>query len=429
MMDVTGDGAMDLVLMQSGAQAIRVLFSEPGGRFVDLDAAGIGLKASGHAVACAVGDFDGDNLNDLAVALDDQILLFRNLGKGKFQDVTAEAGLSAKNRPTGITFIDYDHDGDLDLFLTGVPLKAGDASNVLWRNNGNKTFTEWTEPTGLGGSGKTNAAILTDFNNDRAVDIVTTGSGAPTIYINPREGKYPTQAMYEGSQLPSVEAAKGATPPSTVGIAVLDYNKDGWMDIAVTHAAAPGLTLWRNIPGPDNIGRKFERVPLPLTDAIRGWGLTPIDIDNDGWIDLAAIVETKAGPQVRVFRNRGDGTFGDASHALGLDSLKLTAPRGLIAADVDQDGAPDLIVTQLNAPPVLLKNIGANKNHFVRLDLTGYADNKTAIGVKVETFSNGHWQKWELPGASGYQTQAPPQILVGLGEDRKSTRLNSSHRS
>ena len=97
--------------------------------------------------------FDGDGLNDLAVALDDAVLLFSNLGKGKFQDVTAEAGLKPMNRPTGITFIDYDHDGDLDLFLTGAPLKAGDAPNVLWRNNGNRTFTEWTEPTGLGGSG------------------------------------------------------------------------------------------------------------------------------------------------------------------------------------------------------------------------------------------------------------------------------------
>jgi hypothetical protein len=119
---------------------------------------------------------------------------------------------------------------------------------------------------------------------------------------------------------------------------------------------------------------------------------------------------------VRVLRNRGDGSFEDVSHALGLDSVTLHAPRGLIAADVDGDGAADLIVTQLNAPPVLLRNIGANKNHFVRLDLTGYADNKTALGTKVEIFSSGQWQKWELAGASGYQTQGPQQLLVGLGK-------------
>jgi len=119
---------------------------------------------------------------------------------------------------------------------------------------------------------------------------------------------------------------------------------------------------------------------------------------------------------VRVFRNKGDGTFEDVSHALGLDAVKLQEPRGLIAADVDGDGAPDLIVTQVNAAPVLLKNVGANKNHFVRLDLSGFADNKTALGVKVEVFEGGYWQKWELAGASGYQTQAAPQILVGLGD-------------
>jgi len=100
MMDATGDGRMDLVLMVNGAQAIRVLHAHGDGTFEEWDAAAAGLKASGHAVACAVGDYDGDGLNDLAVALDDAVLLFQNLGKGKFLDVTAEAGLAAKNRPS-----------------------------------------------------------------------------------------------------------------------------------------------------------------------------------------------------------------------------------------------------------------------------------------------------------------------------------------
>ncbi len=406
MIDAMGSGQMDLVLMQAGDQAIRVLHNRGGGSFEELDAAAMGLKTSGHAVACAVGDYDGDGLNDLAVALDDRVLLFHNLGQGHFKDVSAQSGIVPRNRPRGITFIDYDHDGDLDLFLTGDPLKPGDESNVLWRNNGDGTFTEQTEPTGLGGNGKTATATLTDFNNDRAVDLAVTGDGpSPLLYVNPREGKYPEQPLYAGAKL-----------PPTVGIAVLDYNKDGWMDIAVTHAGAPGLTLWRNVEGADHVGRRFERILLPLKGAVSGWGVTPVDIDNDGWIDLAAIVETNTGPQVKVFRNRGDGTFEDVSHLLGLDVVKLKAPRGLIAADVFGDGAPDLIVTQENAAPVLLRNVGANKNHFVRLDLTGYADNKTALGVKVEVFANGLWQKWELAGASGYQTQAPPQILVGLGQ-------------
>lgn len=405
LMDATGDGQMDLVLMQSGSDAIRVLHRGSLGKFEELNAQAMGLKAEGQAVACAVGDYNGDGLNDLAVAMENATLLFRNLGHGKFENVTAKASLAARNRPSGITFVDYDHDGDLDLLLTGEPLKAGGEFNVLWRNNGNGTFTEQTAETGLGGSGRTAAAILTDFNNDRAVDLAVTGDGAsPILYVNPREGRYPEQPVYEHEKL-----------PPTVGIAVLDYNKDGWMDIAVTHAGPPGLSLWRNVEGPNHTGRRFEPVPLPLHGALRGWGLTPVDIDNDGWIDLAAIVETNAGPQVRVFRNQG-GTFEDVSHLLGLDAVKLRAPRGLIAADIEGDGAPDLIVTQRDAPPILLRNLGANKNHFVRLDLRGVADNKTSLGAKVEIFADGLWQKWELPGSSGYQTQAAPQILVGLGK-------------
>ncbi|MGC9197995.1 MAG: FG-GAP-like repeat-containing protein [Acidobacteriaceae bacterium] len=406
MMDTTGSGQMDLLLMQSGAQAIRILHRRSDGSFEELNAAAMGLKATGHAVACAVGDYDRDGWNDLAVALDNSVLLFHNLGHGKFQDVTAQVGLGPRNRPTGITFIDYAHDGDLDLLVPGSSLTPSGEDNVLWRNNGNDTFTEQTAETGLGGSVKSAAAMLTDFNNDRAVDVAVTGDGAaPVLYINPREGKYPTQPLYQNQKL-----------PPTVGVTVLDYNKDGWMDIAVTHAGPPGLTLWRNAPSADHLSRRFERVPLPLHGVLRGWGLTPIDIDNDGWIDLAAIVDTDAGPQVRVLRNRGDGRFEDVSHALGLDKVKLQAPRGLIAADVGGDGAADLIVTQWHAGPVLLRNVGANKNHFVRLDLTGNADNKTGLGVKVEVFANGLWQKWELAGASGYQTQGPPQILVGLGK-------------
>jgi len=405
MADVTGSGQMDLVLMQDGAQAIGVLHRQTGGSFSEWNAADAGLKISGHAVACAVGDFDADGLNDIAVAMADSLQLFRNLGKGKWSNVTEQSGLAARNHPTGITFVDYDHDSDLDILITGSPSQQGDASNILWRNNGNGTFTEQTESTGLSGNGTTVAAILTDFNNDRAVDLVTTGgTGAPAIYVNPREGKYPVQLIYQD-----------AAQPATDGIATLDYNKDGWIDFAFTHSGAPGLTLWRNVAGTDGVSRRFEKVQLPMSGGLRAWGVTPIDIDNDGWIDLAAIIETNAGAEVRVFRNRGNGTFADVSHALGLDSVQLEQARGLIAADVEGDGAPDLIVTQLNAPPVLLRNEGANKNHFVRLDLSGYADNKTAIGVKVEVFASGLWQKWELPGASGYQTQGPPQILVGLG--------------
>ena len=401
MMDVDGDGIYDLVLMQSGAEAIRVLRNKGDGSFEQFDAAQAGLKVSGHGVSCAVGDFDNDGLADIVVALDDQLVLFRNLGKGHFENVTKAAGMVPVNKPAGITFVDYDHDGDLDLFATGATLEAGGAPNVLWRNNGNKTFTKWTAQVGLGGVGVTKSVLLSDVNNDRAVDLVVTGDGAsPTVYLNPREGNFDAAPISAGGEL-----------SKSLGVAALDFDKDGWMDLLVTHSGVPGLSLWRN-----KEGKGFERVPLPLTDAMGAWGVTPIDVDNDGWVDIAAIVETKDGAGVRVFRNRGDGTFADVSQSLGLDLISLKEPRGLIAADLNGDGAADLIVTSASGEPVWLKNEGGNKNHSIRVKLTGFADNKTAIGTKVEAFSNGNRQKWEIAGASGYLSQGPPEVLVGLGD-------------
>ena len=400
-MDVDGDGIYDLVLMQSGPSAIRVFRSHGDGSFEVFSADQAGLKASGRGVSCAVGDYDGDGLSDLAVALEDRLLLFHNLGHGHFEDVTQTSGILPRNHPEGITFVDYDHDGDLDLFVTGSQLQAGSASNVLWRNNGDRTFTEWTEQTGLDGAGQTKAVTLSDVNNDRAVDLIVTGDGAaPTVYLNPREGKFKAQ--------PLVTAA--GTSDST-GIAALDFDKDGWMDLVVTRSGAPGLSLWRN-----KGGKGFEEVALPVQGVTRAWGVTPIDVDNDGWIDLAAIVETSRGAEVRVFRNMGGGSFEDVSKSLGLDHIALHDPRALIAMDVDGDGDADLIVTSATGDPVWLRNDGGNRNHSVRLKLSGFADNKTAIGTKVEAYSKDNHQKWEIAGASGYLSQGPPEVLIGLGE-------------
>jgi tetratricopeptide (TPR) repeat protein len=400
MLDVTGDGHLDLVVMGSGEHAIRVYHNVGAVNWKELPGRQTGLEASGTGIACAVGDFDNDGKNDLAVALSDRVLLFRNLGGGKFVDVTKSVGIVPVNRPAGLTFVDYDHDGDLDLFVTGMAAGPDSSPNVLWRNNGNGTFTNWTTETGMGGSGATTSVTLSDINNDRAVDLLVTGSSAaPTMWMNPREGRFKAAPLYDNM---------GLLP--TVGIFVFDFNKDGWMDVALTHDGAPGVTLWRNVDG-----TRFERVTLPINDATRGWGVTAIDFDNDGWIDLAAIVETAHGPELRVLRNRGDQGFEDVSSKLGLDKIKLTSPRALIAADVDGDNASDLIVSQLGRAPVVLHNHGGNKNHALHIDLKGLADNKTGLGTKVEVFAGALWQKWEVPGAAGYLSQGPAEILAGLG--------------
>jgi TolA-binding protein len=401
LLDMKGSGNKDLVVLGSGEHAIRVYESGAEGKFAEIPAQRTGLIASGQAVACAVGDYDSDGLPDLAVAFSDRVMLFHNLGNGKFEDTTKAVGIQQLNRPAGVLFLDFDHDGDVDLFVTGAAAPGGAGPSVLWRNNGNSTFTEWTGPTGLAGKESTAGATLSDINNDRAIDLVVAGAdSSPTIYLNQREGKFVPVSLYTGERL-----------SATRGVTVFDFNKDGWMDVAVTHAGAPGISLWRNVDG-----KSFERVALPLKDATAAWGLTAVDIDNDGWIDLAAIVETPAGVGLRVFRNRGREGFEDVSEAVGATKLKLANPRALIAADVSGDGAADLIVTEADGSAMLLKNVGGNKNHSLRIALTGLADNKTAIGTKVEVFANGQVQKFEVTGGAGYLSQGSTEILAGLGQ-------------
>jgi Tfp pilus assembly protein PilF len=403
LIDLEGKGKPDLLVMgQSTGQGDSAIsyYRHTQDGFELASASKLGLTASGQAIACAVGDFDNDTHPDLAIAMIDRVILYRNQGDGTFADVTEKSGITQLNKPAGLTFIDFDHDGDVDLFVTGSPRQGSSAPNVLWRNNGNQTFTEWTTPTALGGNGHTTSAMLSDLNNDRAVDFVVAGGDeGVTLYFNPREGNFLAQPLYP----------KGDLPPA-VGLNILDFNKDGWMDIAVTHSGAPGLTLWKNIDG-----KSFDRVPLPLADVKQAWGVTPIDVDNDGWIDLAAVVETANGNQLRVLRNKGTGDFEDVTASLGLDKPLPASSRSVVALDADGDGDADLLVSQAGGPPVLLRNDGGNKNHSVQINLEGNADNKTAIGTKVEVFAGGLWQKWEVPGASGYLSQGSTSILAGLG--------------
>jgi tetratricopeptide (TPR) repeat protein len=383
-----------LVLMGSGEQPVR-LYRNTGHGFDPIPAAQTGIEIQGKGIACAAGDFDNDGLPDLAVAVElpsgeQKVLLYRNLGNGRFQDVTQASGITPTNHPTSLTWVDYDHDGDLDLFITGS--SANDSTpSTLWRNNGNNTFTNWTKETGLGGTANTSAAVLSDLNNDRAVDLLVTGSApAPTFFANRREGAFSAAPLYTDPL------------PPTTSVATLDFNKDGWMDVLLTHSGAPGVTLWRN-----RDGRSFERVPLPIPDALGATAAIPIDFDNDGWIDLALLLETRTGSQLRILRNLGPAGFSDVSAQLHLDALHLDSPRSLIAADLTHHGAADLLLTQADGTALLLENQGGERNHSLRIALKGMADNRSGIGTKVEVFANGLWQKWEATGQ--------PEILAGLG--------------
>jgi Flp pilus assembly protein TadD len=421
--DYNGDGKPDIFLVDADGRGNSALYKNIGaGKFVNVSREAH-LEIHGQGTGCAVGDYDNDGKPDLAVTMNGRVILFHNEGNGTFKDATKDAGIDTEAQAgaiaLGLTFIDFDHDGDLDLYVArfndfplanpaeafAFPADATPPGNVLWRNNGNGTFTNWTAETALAGTAPSVGAIASDINNDRAIDFVVTGwQKSPVAYLNPREGAFQATTPW-GSDMPA----------PTAGVVALDFNKDGWMDLAFTHWGAPGLSLWRN-----NAGRSFERVNLPDLDWMRGWGLAPIDYDDDGWVDLVAVGEDFTGAgHIVLLRNEGAAGFRDVTAATGLDKIALKNPRGVIAFDFDGDGATDLLITQNNLPPVLLKNSGGNRYNWLRIALKGENDNKSAIGTKVEMYAGALQQKWEVPGASGYLGQGPAPIVAGLGAERQ----------
>jgi hypothetical protein len=404
-LDYDGDGKIDIFFPYNGSNVgDAALYHNLGnGRFDDVTRQS-GISQDTSASSCAVGDYDNDGAPDLAVGGGGFVLL-HNEKNGTFRDVTAASGIKAQD-VKGMTFIDYDHDSDLDLLVARS--YAWPSPSLMWRNNGNGTFTDVTEATGFSSHAAMGRAVGTDYNNDRAVDVVLTGRESPVIYENPREGKFPEREPWP-SQMPA----------RTNGLAALDFNHDGWMDIVFTHdvliqGGGPSISLWQN-----KQGKAFERVALPKVDWIWAYGVTAIDYDNDGWVDIAAVGETKDGKgEVRLFRNLGPDGWRDVTADVGLDKIQLVRPRTIISGDYDNDGAVDLLITQ-HGPAVLLRNEGGNKNNSLRLALKGLNDNKSAIGTKVEVFSAGLRQKFEVYGSSGYLGQNSPYLTIGLGQAKE----------
>jgi len=405
--DFDGDGKPDLFLVSGAADGASYLLRNLGnGRLEDVtQAAGIYLTGSGFG--CAAGDFDNDGKTDLAVCLSDGVRLLHNKGEGKFEDVTEAAGIRREKGCVGVTFVDYDHDGDLDLYVTMAAdsgSAGGAAHNSLWRNNGNSTFTDVSVETALGVPATGAGVVTTDFNNDRAIDfVVAGGAGGVSILLNPREGKF--------APLAGIDFAKEKLPPA-VGVVAFDFDKDGWMDLAFTHAGVPGISLWRNVEG-----KRLERVPLPGFGWQKGWGIAALDYDNDGWLDLVAAWETSNGGELRLLRNLGSKGWSDVTKSVGLDAVKLNQPRAIAAADIDGNGDADLIVTELGGGPVVLRNEGGNQHSWMSIDLKALNDNKSGIGTKVELYAGTLYQKWEVAGASGYLGQNAAPILAGLGTE------------
>ena len=417
--DYNGDGRADIFLVNSDGQGHPALYRNAGkGRFENVTNTA-GLDFHGEGMGCAVGDYDNDGRPDLVVTSGDGLMLFHNEGNVTFRNVTEEAGLHSSG-PTGalalgVIFVDYDGDGHLDLYLTrftnfplphpsqpfSFPEDAAPPGNVFWGNQGNGHFVDATNQLGLGGSAASVGALAINLHNDAIIDFVLTAwQKFPSVLLEGLDDKFHDTNPWAISM-----------PGPAAGVAALDFDGDGWMDLAFTHWAPPGLTIWHNVGG-----RSFERLPLVSPDWMRGWGIAALDYDNDGLVDLVAVGETFSGEgRVVLLRNEGTAGFRDVTHETGLEKVSLHNPRSVIAFDYDGDGAPDLLITQNNLPPILLKNVGGNKNSWLKIAAVGKADNSMGIGARIGIFSGSRRQTWQVSGATGYLSQGPPEILAGLG--------------
>jgi tetratricopeptide (TPR) repeat protein len=407
-LDYDNDGLIDLILTDYGAQGGMALYHNLGnGKFEDVTAKA-GLDPKSHAIACAAGDYDNDGYADMAVSFLGRVVLLHNEKNGTFKDASDHLPVKPNGSLRTASWVDYDHDGDIDLFLgsSGVgDYKGAPVHDELWRNNGDGTFTDVSEEKGVTGLGRHWTGVGTDYNNDRAIDIFVPGLD-PVLLENPREGKFIVRQPWD----------KSAAGDNT-GAAVADFDHDGWMDLATAHfgQGVAALTLWHN-----DHGQTFTSMQLPKADLDVAFGVAAFDYDNDGWVDLVAVGETKDGKgEIKLFRNLGPDGFKDVTADVGLDKIQLKDPRAIITGDYDNDGATDLLITQNHGPAVLLRNEGGNQNHWLRLALKGLDDNKSAIGTKVEVFSGGNRQKFEIYGSNGYLGQNSPYLTVGLGDEKE----------
>ncbi len=389
-LDYDGDGWPDIVITNASAEgsAGAALYrNNHDGTFRPVADSGIVFR--GVAMGAAAGDYDNDGKPDLFIAGYHGSALFHNEGRGRFRNVTSL--LTTELQQTwalSAAFIDLDHDGDLDLLVTCAD---GRGRNLLYRNNGNGTFTECGEASGLGTTLFTASIDAMDYNGSRDVDLLLADS-PPRLYSNNRDGSFTDVTAKVGLRMPA----------GSLGIAAGDFDGDGRVDYCVPMHGAVRL-FW-------NQGAEFRSQDIPVSSDHPFWNAQALDYDNDGDLDILLV-----GNELRLLENAGRRTFQDVTASVGLDRIAATNARSVAIADYDGDGDSDILVTRCGYAPLLLRNEGGNRNHVFRLALAGKSDNRPGLGAKVEWAAGGLWQHREVFGELGYLSQSSGDMLLGLG--------------
>jgi hypothetical protein len=458
--DYDNDGWLDIFILSGqlldgvppGATN-RLYHNNRDGTFTDVTERS-GLQRSGWASAVCVGDYNNDGFDDLFVTYWGQNVLYRNNGDGTFTDVTKEAGLLTDQTRwgSGCTFVDYNRDGHLDLFVShylqfdfakvpkpgespfcnwkGFPVNCGPRGlppevPALYKNNGDGTFTDVSAAAGIakatGSYGMT--AVAADFDNDGWPDIYVACDSTPSfLFRNNHDGTFSEVGLEAG-----VALNEDGMEQAGMGLGIGDYNLDGSLDILKTHFADDTAVLYRN----DGKG-SFEDVTNPAGLGVEtryiGWGAGMFDLDNDGYPDLFWVtgsvypeIEAKLpsypfkSPRI-LFRNLRNGKFEELLDQAGPGVAAAHASRGAAFGDFDNDGDIDILIMNLNEPPSLLRNDVRGNHHSLKVKLIGTKSNRSAIGARVTAHYGGKVQAQEVLSQASFYSANDLRLHFGLGE-------------
>lgn len=468
LIDYNNDGFQDVFLVNAttlegfpeGKEPTNHLYrNNKDGSFSDVTASA-NLVRSGWGQGVCAGDYDNDGNTDLVVTYYGQNVLYRNTGRGTFEDVTEKAGLLQKPARwgSGCSFLDYDRDGDLDLFIANyvdfdikktpakgssdfckwknIPVMCGPrglpaGTNLLYRNQGDGTFVDVSSKSGVAApkGHYSFTPLVLDYDNDGWPDIYVACDSTPNIlYHNERNGTFTDVALLSGTAF-----NEDGQEQAGMGVAAADYDGDGYIDIVKTNFCDDTSTLYRNNRDGSFIDATYPS-RLGVNTEFLGWGTGFFDFDNDGWKDIF-IVNGHVYPEVEghgfncsykqerlVYWNLRNGTFHDISGSAGPGIGERRNSRGAAVGDLDNDGSLEIVVNNMNEAPSLLKNSGERKN-WVILQMAGRQSNRSGIGARVTMIAEKRKQVDEVRSGGSYISQNDLRLHFGIGDAVKVDRI------